>query len=522
MKYLTDITYKAGAYLRLSIEDENKDTESISIQNQREFIKNYAKKNNIEIYDYYVDDGYSGGNFDRPSFQRMINDIENGKINCVITKDMSRLGREFIETGNYIYKYFPEHDIRYIAILENYDTLTPSSADDVLPFKAVINDMYLKDLSKKIKSVRHEKMKKGEFVNSVVPYGYKRSKDNNKVLEINEETAPIVKRIFEMYAAGKKCSEIASILTKNGILPPFVYSGRKLSKTTITSNIWKDTSIRTILQNKAYIGTLIQGKYGRVSLKSKKKKILPESQWVVVPNALPRIINDDLFNKVNSPTKRSLTRHAKYDYLLKGLVYCADCGKPMLVRKAPYKNDGITPIFVCKTYANYGKEYCSMHYFREEDLNKIVINELRNVLSKYSSKDEMEKTYNNTLNKFNMIDEWNLNLKKLKEKIVVVDKAISDLYKDRSSGIISLDDFTLIKTNLLNDKKNYERDMNDLLAKIDKSKKLFNDDKTKKKYISDFLNIKSPNKQMIDAFINRIEVNNDKSIKIYYNYNFGE
>ena len=123
--YLTDKTYKAGAYLRLSIEDENKDIESISITNQRAFIKDYALKNNIEIYDYYVDDGYSGGNFDRPGFRRLINDIENGVIDCVITKDMSRLGREFIETGNYVFKYFPEHDVRYIAILENYDTLNP-------------------------------------------------------------------------------------------------------------------------------------------------------------------------------------------------------------------------------------------------------------------------------------------------------------------------------------------------------------------------------------------------------------
>ena len=224
-----ETTYKAGAYIRLSLADDDKDadTESVSIKNQRSLITEYAKNNNIELVDYYVDDGYSGGNFERPGFKRLINDIECGYINCVITKDTSRLGREFIETGNYMFKYFPEHNVRYIAILENYDTANPNGVEDIIPFKTVINDMYLKDVSRKIKSVRHDMMTKGLFVGSSVPYGYKRSEEDSRKFVIDEYAAQVVKRIFDMAEKGNSPLMIARALTEDGIQPPNIYKGKK-------------------------------------------------------------------------------------------------------------------------------------------------------------------------------------------------------------------------------------------------------------------------------------------------------
>ena len=219
--------YKCGDYLRLSKEDLLKKDESTSIESQRMIIESFCKYHNLELVEEYVDDGYSGGNFERPGFKRLINDIECGYINCVITKDTSRLGREFIETGNYMFKYFPEHNVRYIAILENYDTANPNGVEDIIPFKTVINDMYLKDVSRKIKSVRHDMMTKGLFVGSSVPYGYKRSEEDSRKFVIDEYAAQVVKRIFDMAEKGNSPLMIARALTEDGIQPPNIYKGKK-------------------------------------------------------------------------------------------------------------------------------------------------------------------------------------------------------------------------------------------------------------------------------------------------------
>ena len=522
--YLTNKTYKAGAYVRLSIEDDNKDIESVSITNQRAFIKDYALKNNIEVYDYYVDDGYSGGNFDRPGFKRLINDIENGIINCVITKDMSRLGREFIETGNYVFKYFPEHNIRYIAILENYDTLHPNGMEDILPFKAVINDMYIKDISRKIKSVRHDKMKAGLFVGSSVTYGYKRSEEDSRKFVIDEYAANIVKRIFDMKLDGITDGMIARTLTNEGILPPDVYRGKKLNKITVTTNLWKPSSIKTIITNEAYIGNLIQGKYERVSLKSKKKRLLPRSKWIITKGVIPPIISKDIFEKVNTPKRKTDIRFRKYDYLLKGLVICADCGKPMLVRRVKNRTDStkIHTVYVCRTYANYRNNVCSMHYYREDVLNELVLKEIRNVLIKYSQKEEMDKQYQMAVVNFNLLESYEKDLAVLKNKIITIDKAISDLYKDRANGIINDNEFIGIKKELEKDRKECLIKISDLEITISDSKNNLTDEKSRMKLINDFLKAKTPNKEIIKILVNRIEINKDKSIKIYFNFNLNE
>lgn len=519
--YLTDKTYKAGAYVRLSIEDDNRDIESVSITNQRAFIKDYAIKNNIEIYDYYVDDGYSGGNFDRPGFKRLINDIQNGIIDCVITKDMSRLGREFIETGNYVFKYFPEHNVRYIAILDNYDTLSPNGMEDILPFKAVINDMYIKDISKKIKSIRHDKMKAGLFVGSSVTYGYKRSEEDNRKLVIDEYSAGIVKRIFDMKDNGVTNNMIARTLTNEGILPPDVYSDKKLKKITVTTNLWKASSIKTILSNEAYIGNLIQGKYERVSLKSKKKRLLPRSKWIIKKGAIPPIISKELFDKVNAPKRKMDTRFRQYDYLLKGLVVCADCGKTMLVRRVKSQSDPnkVHAIYVCRTYANYRNNICSMHYYREDSLNELVLKEVREVLLKYSQNEQLDKKYKSSICNFNLLDNYEKDMAFIKDKIVTIDKAISDLYKDRANGIINADEFSEIKKELVKDRKDCELKVQDLEIVMAKSKNILTDEKMKLDYINEFLKSKTPSKEIIKIFINKIEIFENKNVKIHFNFN---
>ena len=522
MGYLTK-TCRVGAYIRLSKEDEGTNKESESITNQRQYIKEYAEKNGMTIYDYYVDDGYTGSNFDRPNFKRLIKDIELGVINTVITKDTSRLGRDFIETGHYMFKFFPENDIRYIAILENFDTAKPNGVEDIIPFQTVINDMYLKDTSRKIKSIRQNKMKQGLFVGSTVSYGYKRDENDKYKFVIDEYAAGIVRRIFNMRLSGMTASMIARTLTDEGIEPPSVYNNKNIKKT-YTTNLWKISSVNHILNNQVYIGNIVQRQYDKVNYKSKKKIKLPEEEWIIAENMHEPIISKEIFKQVQNVKKLKCgVGKKKYDYLLKGLVYCSECGAKMTVRKS-YKTNKKKPFvdkpyFCCKTNIDYRNGTCSLLYFQEEKLNELVFNRLRTMILNHSKKDELEDKYNSKNRDISNVKEFERELGTYKNKIDVIEKAISDLYIDRAKGILTTDDFYKIKNGLDTDRKRYQEKVQDIEIMILNNKAKKNDDDYKKTIIDKFMNLKNPDKELMSELIKRIEIDEKKNVKIYFNFN---
>ncbi len=477
----------------------------------------------MDIYDYYVDDGYTGSNFDRPNFKRLIKDIELGVINTVITKDTSRLGRDFIETGHYMFKFFPENNIRYIAILENFDTAKPNGVEDIIPFQTVINDIYLKDTSRKIKSIRQNKMKQGLFVGSTVSYGYKRDENDKYKFVIDEYSADIVKRIFNMRLNGMTASMIARILTDEGIEPPSVYN-RKNIKKTYTTNLWKISSVNHILNNEVYIGNIVQRQFDKVNYKSKKKIKLPKEQWIIAENMHEPIISKEIFEQVQNIKKlKSGVGKKKYDYLLKGLVYCSECGAKMTVRKSYKKNKKKPfidkPYFCCKTNIDYRNGTCSLHYFQEEKLNKIVLKRLKAMITRYSNKEDLENKYNSKNNDMSNIKQFEKELSTYKNKIEIMEKAISDLYMDRAKGVLSNDDFYKIKTGLDNDRIRYQEKVKDLEVMLTNNKAKNEDDNRKQKVIDKFLKLENPDKQLISELIKRIEIDKNKNVKIYFNFN---
>ena len=515
--------YKAAAYARLSLAESDEYLESTSITNQKNFIKEYAEKEGIEIYDYYVDDGFSGGNFERPAFKRLIDDLERGTINCVITKDLSRLGRDFIETNNYIYKYFPEKGIRYISILDNLDTAKPNYIDDIVPFKTIINDMYLKDTSRKIKSVRHDLMKKGLFVGSSVPYGYKRSKEDSRKFEIDDYAADIIKRIFDMKIEGIKSNIIARTLTEEGILPPSVYNKKKIIKT-YTTDIWKASTINHILSNEVYIGKLIQGKYERISLKSKKKQLLPKEKWIIIDNCHPAIVDKEKFYQINREIPKVLrdnTRTYKYDYLLKGLVTCYECGKNMIVRRIKTKKTTNTnteySIYCCGTYARYRKNVCSMHYYREDRLNEIVLKNVKLLLKKFSTKKQLKNTLKQEIVSNDLLKKHTNQLAKHNQKLIDLNKALSELYKDKVNKIISTEDFNIIKNGLQTEKQNIIKEIENLKLILKETQKNISD-KRQDEIITEFLEIKNPTKVVLKELISKIYIDKNKNIIINFNF----
>lgn len=519
-----DCKNRVAAYIRLSKEDDNK-IESESVSNQRDIIAEYVKKNDFKIYDYYIDDGYSGGNFERPSFKRMIQDIEKKKIDIVITKDTSRLGREFLETGNYIFKYFPENNIRYIAILENFDTSNPNGVEDIIPFQTLCNYVMLKDISRKIKSVRHSKMENGLFVGSTIAYGYKRDENNKYKFIIDEYSSQIVKRIFNMRINGYTPTMIARTLTNESVLPPSVYNNKKIKKT-YTTNIWKVSTINHILKNEVYIGNLIQCKYARLNYKSKKKVLQPKEKWIRVENAVPQIIAKDIFyeaQKVKIVKKGIKTN--KYNYLLKGLVYCKECGAKMAVRreKRVSKKNGVqyVPYYCCRTNITYRNGVCSLHFFSEEKLNEIVICKLRKlflVQDKKKLKELVEKKRSQIIN----VEYYYKEKERLEKEITILDKSIRSLYIDRAKEIITEEEFYNFKNDFENEKNILLEKLNNIKVMISSTKASSDDQARINKIVREFLKLKKPNKVIMEKLLKKIEIDKDKNVFIYFNFNIKE
>ena len=513
---------KVAAYIRLSKEDE-KEGESESVSNQKDLIQKYVLQNNLGICEFFIDDGYSGGNFERPNFKKMICEIENGNITTVITKDTSRLGRDFIETSHYMFRYFPEHNIRYIAILENFDTFNPNGVEDMIPFQTIINDWYLKDTSRKIKSVRQNKMRQGLYMGSTVPYGYKRSKEDNCKFEIDEYASEVVKRIFQMRLEGVKPTIIARTLSNEKISPPSIYNGRNIKKS-YTTYLWSLSTINQILTNPIYIGNMVQRKFDKVNYKSKKKIKLKEDNWITVENCVTPIISKDDFETVQKMKKNNVTQNAKgYNYLLKGLVVCGDCGRIMSVRKRTIKRktkqDFTENYYCCSNNIRYRNGVCSLHYFNEEKLNDIVISYLKDIFNRYSNKNKLKEIGKQKEKNKCEIENLESEIAKYNRKIDDLKDALKNLYIDKASGIISEEDFFEIRNQLDNDKNEYISKVDNLNNIINKRNENSDNTSMIDKKIKEFLDLKKPNKQVLMDLIEKIEIMKDKQVKIYVKFN---
>lgn len=350
--------YRVAGYLRLSVEDGDKEV-SDSIVSQKSIIEDKIKKlgSDFELYDFYIDDGYTGLNTDRPSFQRMLDDIEKKKINCVITKDLSRLSRNNFEANYFIEIFFLEKEIRYIAILDNVDTYLKNSNNDMIQFKTLINDWYSKDISRKVKSGVWARKEQGLYVAAKAPYGYAKDENNRNKLQVNDEEARIVKKIFQMYNKGETMGEIARILQNDKVYCPS-YNGFEKNKNGEYG--WNYSTISKILKNKVYLGHTEYGKVMNLSYKSKKVKQIPRREWKIVYNTHKAIISQDLFDSVQN--KINLNQRAKshvHKWILNGIVMCKECGEPMQL-KVKYRKDNTTISFM-RLYCSsslHKKGYC--------------------------------------------------------------------------------------------------------------------------------------------------------------------
>ena len=374
--------YIAGLYFRLSQEDERQG-ESASIEHQRTILRKYAEERGFEIYDEYIDDGISGTTFQRPEVQRLLDDAKTGIINTIIVKDLSRFGRNYIEVGQYIDYVFPAFGIRFIAIQDNVDTENRDSGTmEMMPIMNVFNEWHAANTSKKIRAVRRAFAKEGVYIAKKAAYGYKMGTDKKHTPIIDEEVAPNVRRIFEMYASGLSPMKICEILNSEGIPTPATYAYAKLEQKPKNKvmGFWTPVTVREMLNKIIYIGHLPQLCWTSVSYKNHKRYRTDESEWQIVYNNHEPIISQELWDRVQERKKSVATgRKTKigFTHPLSGFLICADCGGKLKLCTSIGRNSKRRYYFDCGYHLRYGKAYCFSHYIAASVLEEIVLDDIR-------------------------------------------------------------------------------------------------------------------------------------------------
>ncbi len=506
-------SYKVGIYMRLSRDDLTR--ESDSIISQRTLLNQYIKENNYSLIQEYVDDGFTGTNFDRPAFMQMIKDIESGKINMIITKDMSRLGRDYIGTGELIEKYFPSKNIRYIAINDGIDTFIDNTNNDIAPFKAIMNDMYAKDISKKVKTSLYSRMKEGLYVSGRCPFGYKKDPENKNHLIVNQEQVEVVKLIFDLALKGNTYHFIAQELTKRKIRTPASYYNYVWNKKCLSQEygIWTDSTVKAILTNQIYVGDTVQGKTKKINYKLKRIVKNNIDDYIIVENTHEAIIDKKTFNYVQSILPKNVKRpEKKRHYLLDGILYCGDCKHRITIR---YQNKTGRSYTTCDYYRTYSKYHvCTTHTNNYELLESIILDNIKNVCKRYLDKNKIMDYLNNielddrTLKITRQIENYEIINSKLRENL---DKT----YIDMLGSIIDEDQYKRISNNIKRQIEDNQNNINNLKTIEDNSDRK----ETIEKYINEFLSLKNITRKLIINLIDKIYIYQDKRVDIIFTFN---
>ena len=443
----TDKLTLGFAYLRLSNE-EAQGGESSSITNQRMIVQNYCKQNGITLVREFVDDGYSGGNFDRPAFQEMMRQLSQGKANTVITKDLSRLGRDMRESSYYAEQFFPEHGIHYIAIGDNFDT---ERENIMAPFLFAMNEVYLRDGSRKVKDVLRSKRESGQYC-ACPPYGYRKDREDKHRLAPDEQTAPVVQRIFEQAARGDSSRKIALDLNADGVIPPLKY--RVLYRDEFSqegaaraSDVWNYTTVKRILKNPVYLGHTLLGKSKKVSVKSKKKVPVPRDDWAVTENTHPPLVTQQLYERAQQNLGRGSQDYRAYDQVRKsifsGVAVCAKCGYSLCSCGTVYKGEREKYWYLSCTHQRQDiAEPCTGVRVRYADLLEVVRQELNSLLALTDK--QVNKLVKEALRQAGTTENPKVlrqRREKIEARIATIDKIVTKLYTDNAAG--DLDDARL-------------------------------------------------------------------------------
>ena len=516
-------------YGRLSRDDELVG-DSNSIVHQKEMLAKYAKEHGFTNTAFYIDDGFSGTNFNRPDFQRMMSDVEEGKIATIIVKDMSRFGRDYIMVGYYTEIYFPNSDIRFIAINDQVDTVSATD-NDFTPFKNIMNEWYAKDTSKKIKAVLKTKGNSGKHLSTLPPFGYKKDPNDKEKWIVDEEAASTVKEIFDLYIGGLKINDIAKQLTEEGKETPQLYAmkrGLKYRGRSPYPEIWNNSTIRYILVQMAYTGCTVNFQTYRKSFKSKKMAFHPKDEWKIFEDTQPAIIDRQTFDTVQKMREhKRVYIKSNETNMFSGLLYCADCGGLLTIQR--YKKNHDYDHFYCSTYRKKKKGLCTPHRIRVKDLKEVILQDLRKICEYvvFHEKEFIENYLKSTtVEQQKAQAKAQSELSKTTARIEEINGIIRKLYEDNVKGKMTDERFDFLA-------KSYETEQTELRAKTEELKKIIaateqDNDNLKKflKIVEHYLCIEELTPEILHSFIDKIYIDEAEifdgkkmqGVRIVYNF----
>ena len=523
-------------YCRLSLED-GRENESMSISNQKLMLKDYAEKNGMFQYEYYVDDGYTGRNFNRPSFQRMIADIEAGKVGCVITKDLSRLGRNYIEAGSYIEIFFPKHNVRYIAVTDGVDSLTRQEMD-ITPFKNILNDMYSRDISKKVLAGRMTRSRQGKFCGGQPPLGLMRDPDDNGHLILDPETAPVIRKIYDLALDGWGCMKLME-----DRVPITRVKGN--TECDVNYYAWGGARISHILRNPFYKGAHLVCRTHQKGIRSNTYDIIPREDWEVIEGCHEAIIQPEEWAQVQEIIDRRPTimegNSCPFYNLFHGILYCATCGKSMQVRyekvgrtgKNRFTGEQREPIdkayYICQTYNRLGKDACTSHKIEARDLYNLVLKDIQELAAMaLKDADAFYRRLSSRMERRYMADasETQKECGRLEARNQEIDSMFLSLYTDKAKGILTEQRFMKLTSALEQEQEANQKRLQDLALMMRRTDEQESDVRTFIREIRKYAAIQELDEAVLNRLISKIlvgevqKVDDQKfqQVKIIYNF----
>lgn len=522
--------YNVCFYIRLSQADRRKDkryeSESESVKNQRNLLMDYLQalkeKEDNDTFNYvgeYVDDGFSGTNFERPNFQKMIYDIERKKVNLVIVKDLSRLGRDHSETGYYAETYFPEHKVRFIAATNYYDTADPNKQP--IQFILAANDYYSEQNSHKIRDILDNKRKNGRFIGSKPCYGYMRDPSDKGHLIPDPKTAPVVKKIFSMANQNTGVSDITSYLNDKGYPTPSKYKDIAYSTRLLSNDQWSISSVNKILANRMYVGDMVQHVQEKVNYKSEKKNTLSMEKWIIKENTHEPLVDRETFwliqRRKHQKVKNTKPFSNREIRLFESLLYCKECGNRLTVS---YRKKHDYWSINCNKYSrDPRRRLCEPHFFPYNYLEEQLIDRIDRYLTRYIkeigisnlNEDIVKRGKRNTIN-------YDQRIKEKKQDRERLSTRLYNLYNEKCDGIITVEQYADLSMSFENEKKKLDDEIYDLEYERDQMKENTNKIPDYTKQIKALLNLKKPKRELLLALIEKIEIDKDRKIRIIFKY----
>ncbi|MBS5545826.1 MAG: recombinase family protein [Lachnospiraceae bacterium] len=525
--------YHTAGYIRLSIEDSGK-TDGYSLANQEKLVKDFiADQQDMRLYRLYIDNGATGTVFERPAFDEMLQDMKDGKINCIVVKDLSRLGRNYLEAGNYLEQIFPFFRVRFISITDGYDSNSPDVTDEslIIPLKNIINEGYAKDISQKITTSFEARKKQGQFMGKYPVYGYLKDPENKNHLIVNPETCGIVKRIFQMRDSGMALGAIASQLNEEGIPSPARYLWLKgLSKEERhKDSYWDRTNVKRLLTNKMYLGMLVYGKERTSFAKGIKRQRVPESEWKYVPNAHEAIIDQELFDSVqrklegakqNFLNMTGINEDYQPENLFRGRIHCSDCGRAMKMTKfVTTRKDGSTDryaVYECCRRKQLYDLSCPQRSIRKSIIDKTVEEAIRFHIRTFLDTEQVIAKLNRSPKGRAAASNIQNHIREKQRRITKIERLSTGIYEDYREGILDEEEYLAIRRQYGAEKEELLKEVDALMLAETEHEADYHSTGSLADIVRKYAEFQELSREIVEAFITDIQVHTDYHLAITF------